>query len=103
MKDAYNRQKAQAARRGIEWLFTFESWIAFWGADLPKRGRGHDKLSMQRLGDLGPYSPDNCRKDYPKKNAIVAGANRYKRNRESARAGPKDWGPVYEVYKATHG
>jgi len=58
-KDAYICQKKDAKRRGIEWLFTLEEWIACWGEKFADRGRGADRLCMARIGDTGPYSPDN--------------------------------------------
>lgn len=84
-KKAYTAQKAGAKRRGIEWQFTFHSWLSFWGEDLGKRGAGHDKLCMQRMHDQGPYSPDNVTKGYPRKNAKTAGTIRYFNNRTESR------------------
>lgn len=79
-KQQYNRQKASAKLRGIEWQFTFETWLAFWGEDIDKRGAGHDRLCMQRFADQGPYHPDNCKKDYAKENARTAGVLKRARN-----------------------
>jgi hypothetical protein len=59
----YKNQMDRAAQRGIAWQFTFETWLAWWGDDLPNRGGWTaDGLCMARLGDVGPYSPDNCYK-----------------------------------------
>lgn len=60
--DAYNIQRLHAGYRGIEWQFTFESWLAWWGDDIVNRGQGTGKLVMARYNDLGPYHPDNVRK-----------------------------------------
>lgn len=53
--------KADAKRRGIPFLFTFEEWWEFWGQDdrWSRRGRGGDNLVMARNGDTGPYAPWN--------------------------------------------
>jgi hypothetical protein len=59
---AYWTQKSRARERGIEFLFEFDEWIDWWGADFDKRGRGFDCLVMARYGDTGPYHPDNVYK-----------------------------------------
>lgn len=79
-KKRYASQKANAKRRGIEWQFTFDTWVKFWGDDLIKRGAKHDRLCMQRFGDKGPYHPDNVRKGYPMQNAKTAGVIRRAKN-----------------------
>ena len=59
----YMAQLYKAAERGIDWLFTFETWLEFWGEDISKRGRlEYNGLVMCRKGDIGPYSPANCYK-----------------------------------------
>jgi hypothetical protein len=63
MKQHYNRQKYNAIHiRNIEWHFTFESWLAWWGDDIVNRGSRKGQLVMARNGDTGPYHPDNVRK-----------------------------------------
>lgn len=64
----YLRQQLGAFQRGIEWRFTFESWLEFWGDDLDRRGVGSSKLCMQRIWDKGPYHPDNCIKGHQRQN-----------------------------------
>jgi len=59
IRTKYQYQKDAAAKRGIEWQFTLESWIAFWGEFIHLRGNGSG-LMMCRLNDIGPYSSDNC-------------------------------------------
>ena len=86
-KQKYKSQRHGAKRRGIEWQFTFQTWIEFWGADWERRGVGPDKLCMQRYHDKGPYSPQNCVKDVPKRNAITRGNGR---RRDAALRG-KQW------------
>jgi len=67
-KYAYALQKHHAKQRGIEWKLTFDEWLQWWGNDLPNRGRGHDKLQMQRYHDAGAYEIGNIKKGYPKEN-----------------------------------
>ena len=63
IKIKYNNSKQDAKRRGIEWLFTFESWVEWWLTDnrYANRGRGGTKFVMARHGDEGPYAPWNVR------------------------------------------
>lgn len=68
-RQAYHSQKSHAEDRGIEWQFTYATWLAWWGDDLPRRGTGRDNLQMQRIADSGPYHPDNVRKGVPQQNA----------------------------------
>lgn len=67
-RTAYFQQKNNAKARGIEWQFTFETWVDWWGADIERRGSRVDSLQMQRIADAGPYHPDNVRKGVPKQN-----------------------------------
>jgi hypothetical protein len=69
----YHVQKIAAASRGIEWNFTYDSWIEWWGNDIGKRGRGKGKLQMGRIGDIGPYHPDNCIKILHELNSAAPG------------------------------
>lgn len=58
----YGAQKSMAKRRGIDWNFTFDSWMKWWldSGHWYERGQGLGKYVMARKGDVGPYSPDNC-------------------------------------------
>lgn len=58
---AYTMQRRQSRDRGIEWLFTLETWWAVWDASgrWEQRGRKLGNFVMARKGDVGPYSPDN--------------------------------------------
>lgn len=69
MLKQYNHQKARAYGRNIPWQFTYDSWLAWWGNDIDKRGLGKDQLVMCRKGDQGPYHPDNCYKASQSQNA----------------------------------
>lgn len=62
VEERYKQQARQAKHRGIEWQFTFESWMQLWNESgkFHLRGKGTGKYVMARRGDLGPYSPDNC-------------------------------------------
>ncbi len=57
---AYSNQKAHAKSRGIEFLFTFEEWLDWWGDDFEQRGK--DGLMMCRYNDEGAYEPSNVYK-----------------------------------------
>lgn len=70
-KVKYNWQRGNAKKRGIEWLFTFDTWLEWWGDDLPNRGQRSWNLSMQRIWDVGPYSPENTIKGRPKRNSLT--------------------------------
>ena len=59
MKDKYYTQKSGANARGIEWHFTYETWLEWWGDDIHNRGNKSGQLVMARKGDTGPYHPDN--------------------------------------------
>lgn len=84
-KLAFNRQKKYAKQRGIGWELTFDQWLAWWGDDLDKRGRGRDALQMQRPADTGPYAIGNIRKGTPKQNARTAACMRRKRATEDGK------------------
>jgi len=66
-KEAYWAQKANAKARGKDWKFTLEEWISWWeeklGANwLEKRGtKTGSHYVMGRIGDAGPYSPENTK------------------------------------------
>lgn len=62
IEQRYKQQARQAKHRGLEWLFTFETWMAMWqeSGKLHLRGKGSGKYVMARRGDAGPYSPENC-------------------------------------------
>lgn len=59
---AYENQRRSAAFRGIDWLFTFNSWLEWWQSTGKLELRGNTKSNpymMCRIKDCGPYSPDN--------------------------------------------
>lgn len=59
---AYSQQWRDAKGRGIDFQFTFDEWIAWWGDDIHQRGNRANNLCMARLGDTGPYHPNNVYK-----------------------------------------
>ena len=73
LRFAYLAQKTCAKQRDIQWEFTFESWLEWWGDDIELRGSKPDDLCCCRYGDEGPYSPDNCYKDTFHNNSIDGG------------------------------
>ena len=85
-REAYESQRSGARRRGIEWQFTYESWLAWWGDDLARRGTGKYDLQMQRVADSGPYHPDNVRKGIPKQNRETQARMYHHRESREARA-----------------
>lgn len=89
MKDlrlAFNAQKSGAKRRGIEFHFTFDEWLEWWGPDIAYRGKRAGCLQMQRFADSGPYAPGNVKKGYPKNNARTRAATLANRRAEQAKA-----------------
>ena len=65
-KKAYNDQKFDAKRRGIEFLLTYEEWHCWWQGQLGPdwitlRGSRWYQFVMARYGDAGPYRLDNIK------------------------------------------
>ena len=58
-RQKYHNARWSAKERNIDWHFTFESWVNWWGDDLDKRGPKSTDLCMARIGDKGPYHPNN--------------------------------------------
>jgi hypothetical protein len=56
-------QKADAKRRGIPFLLTFNEWLGIWKASgrLRQRGHGRGYYVMARYGDRGGYEVGNVR------------------------------------------
>jgi hypothetical protein len=77
----YKLQERQAAKRGIAWLFTFETWWEVWR----KSGKWHERGSksgqyvMCRKGDIGPYSPENVFIATTRRNAVDVSLNKGRR------------------------
>ena len=62
LKQKFITQRTGARNRGIDWHFTFEEWLEWWGDDIANRGNKSGQLVMARIGDQGPYHPNNVRK-----------------------------------------
>lgn len=60
-KGKYIRQRANALRRGIKWLMTFEEWWRLWqkSGKWEQRGRQPEDFFMIRKNETGDYSADN--------------------------------------------
>jgi len=60
-KQRYTQQKCAADQRGIDWLYTFDTWWNQWidSGHWEQRGNKNGQYCMARKGDVGPYSPDN--------------------------------------------
>lgn len=86
IRQAYHSQKSHAAFRGIEWQFTYETWLVWWGDDLARRGVHSLDLQMQRIADSGPYHPDNVRKGTPQTNSDTKMRMEIARESKTARA-----------------
>lgn len=57
-RQGYTRSKADAKRRGIEFLFTFEEWKTWWleTGKWEFRGKKAGCYQMCRKNDVGPYA-----------------------------------------------
>ena len=58
----YDNANQCAKIRNIDWQFTYDEWVAWWGDDIHRRGPYKHQLVMARNGDQGPYHPDNVHK-----------------------------------------
>lgn len=58
---AFQSQRDGARRRGIPFLFDAVTWWEWWQTDdrWSRRGISSSSLCMARIGDKGPYSPEN--------------------------------------------
>lgn len=62
LKRNYDQQRNAAKQRNIDFEFTYDEWISWWGDDIHKRGRTKNDLCMCRINDTGPYHPNNVYK-----------------------------------------
>lgn len=72
---AYLVQRQAAKRRGIEWLLSFEQWLAIWMAsgNWENRGCGVGRFCMARHGDAGPYAVGNVTIQSSQQNSFDGG------------------------------
>ena len=68
MRKQYSDQMFKAKQRGIDWHFTYDEWVKWWGDDITNRGIGSNDLQMCRKNDTGPYHPNNVYKATTKQN-----------------------------------
>lgn len=83
LKHKYHVQKINAKARGIEWQFTYDTWVDWWGKDITNRGRTVGKLVMARHNDTGPYHPGNVSKLTNSKNTQDALLGKSKSDKHS--------------------
>lgn len=62
-RSSFLMQRADAKRRGISFLLTFEEWLTIWleSGKLEQRGKLAGQYVMSRYGDAGPYAVGNVR------------------------------------------
>lgn len=82
---AYEKQMANARKRGIAWLFTRATWWRVWldSGKWEQRGTSSRQYVMARHLDLGPYAPWNVSIKTASENAIEREPNRRARNSHS--------------------
>ncbi len=58
---AFDKQRSNAARRGVKWLITLPQWADVWKASgrWEQRGKSAGSYCMARNGDAGPYAIGN--------------------------------------------
>ena len=78
-RNAFLNQRCNAKKRGIEWGFSYEEWLEWWGPDIERRGCGSGNIVMARQGDAGGYTADNVYKSTASANCRLAAE---KTNRE---------------------
>lgn len=98
MAAAYDKQRHNAARRGVEWLISFPQWAAIWkhSGKWDQRGKSASSFCMARHGDMGPYSPTNVSIQPVTKNngdarAIAALVNDYSAIAKSKKGSGRGW------------
>ena len=81
-KQQFQRHKASAKKREIEFLFDFDSWMLVWemSGKFDQRGSGADQYVMARNGDIGPYSAENVKIIKMRENCSEAHSNKPKRS-----------------------
>lgn len=102
LRQKYAWQRSAAKRRGIEWCFTFESWLAVWVASgrFDERGRAGDSFVMARNGDTGPYAANNVRIIRMRENSSETHAN-YQMNLKRRGTG-RGWTRVGSKFQAAY-
>lgn len=70
--DAFNAQRYQANRRGIDFRLKYDEWFALWEPHWDRRET--DNLVMCRTGDTGAYELGNVRIDTQGNNLLEQSA-----------------------------
>ena len=60
--EQYHNHKTRSKRRGIDFQFSYDEWMSWWGDDIINRGRNKGQFVMARKNDTGPYHPNNVYK-----------------------------------------
>lgn len=70
-KGKFRTQRANAKRRNIPWLLTFEEWWDIWqkSGKWDQRGTGANQYCMARILDCGAYKKGNVKITTMKKNS----------------------------------
>lgn len=71
----YHNHKARSKRRNIDFEFSYEQWIEWWGDDITNRGRKAGQMVMARNNDEGTYHPNNVHKATVEGNVIEGHLN----------------------------
>lgn len=60
---AFQKHRAGAKKRGIEFILSFDEWLIFWkqSGKLNSRGRAGHQYCMARFGDKGAYELGNIK------------------------------------------
>lgn len=78
----YVAHRANATRREIPFLLTFDEWLAVWreSGHFDERGNGGDRYAMCRYGDAGAYEVGNVYIATNRQNIMDGVRNRKKRH-----------------------
>lgn len=75
---SYRTHKANAKKRGIGFLLTYQEWLKIWvdSGHLSERGNKPDQYVMARNRDRGPYAVGNVRIITARENSIERSTNK---------------------------
>ena len=80
-RGCFNRHRASAKQRGVDFHFTFRQWHRVWerSGHLHQRGTASGSYVMGRKGDVGPYASSNVTIITQHENLRQAAVNRKRR------------------------